>query len=367
MSVNEPVPSFKSHKVNPVERWPITACYATAGKTPFMTGSAALKREGYKPSWSKPDGAEKPPISPLSQDQARAKIEQTLQTNQPPDQPPSRWCLRRLLSACGDFVALKTLRGLLGILRRLKITRQRARGYVHSPDPLYQQKLGAIQEVLQNCDNQQRVVVFTDQLTYYNQPSVAPDYALEKHQPKACQALGMTKAFRIQAALNPVDGRVTALQRSKITVGNLVSFYQQLQQAYPCAQTIYVVLDNWPVHYHPDVLAALEPQQTPFPLNTPPSWGKVKARYKTLNLPIQLVPLPTYASWLNPIERLWKYLKKELIHNHVFAAQSELLKARLEAMLGSFSLGSKALLSYCGLLNPKGIYAQALKVSSAVN
>ena len=101
---------------------------------------------------------------------------------------------------------------------------------------------------------------------------------------------------------------MTALQRNKITIAALVGFYQQLRQAYPLAQTIYVVLDNWPVHYHPDVLAALQPQQTPFPLKTPASWSHVKpkARYKTLNLPIQLIPLPTYASWLNPIEGLWK-------------------------------------------------------------
>ena len=333
-----------------------------------MTGSAVIKRADSPPSWSKPDGAERPRISPLSQEQAKAKVEQTLQASQPPDQPPSRWCLRRLLEACNGFLAVKTLRGLLSILHRLGISRQRARGYVHSPDPAYAEKLDTIQKILQSADNQQRVVVFADQLTYYNQPSVAPDYALEKHQPKARQALGMTKTFRIQAVLNPFDGRVTALQRSKITVGNLISFYKHLRQAYPHAQTIYVVLDNWPVHYHPDVLAALEPQQTVFSLKTPPSWSqiKVKARYKTLNLPIQLVPLPTYASWLNPIERLWKYLKKELIHNHSFAAQRELLTVRLETMLTDFSLGSEALLSYCGLLNPTGMYADALKRSSAV-
>lgn len=62
--------------------------------------------------------------------------------------------------------------------------------------------------------------------------------------------------------------------------------------------TIYVVVDYWPVHYHPDVLAALEPQQTPFALPTPASWSQIKPKlkYRSLNLPIQLLPLPTYAS-----------------------------------------------------------------------
>ncbi|MBK9335612.1 MAG: transposase [Lewinellaceae bacterium] len=35
-----------------------------------------------------------------------------------------------------------------------------------------------------------------------------------------------------------------------------------------------------------------------------------------MNLPVQLHFLPTYASWLNPIEKVWKMLKQDLVHNH---------------------------------------------------
>ncbi|WP_041952281.1 transposase, partial [Spirosoma spitsbergense] len=87
----------------------------------------------------------------------------------------------------------------------------------------------------------------------------------------------------------------------------------------------------------------------------------------SLNLPIQLLPLPTYASWLNPIERLWKFLKKEVIHNHRWSACADLLKSRLGSLLTGLEGGSDELLSYCGLFNPKGIYAHALKRNSAVN
>jgi hypothetical protein len=264
---------------------------------------------------------------------------------------------------------VRTLRGLLGILRRLKLTRQRARGYVHSPDGAYQAKLKAIQTVLAQCDNKHKVVVFADELTYYNQPSVAPDYAPSKQQPKAHQALGQTKSWRIMGCLNPFDGRLTCIQRSKISVAAQVELYQQLRLAYPQAQTIYVIMDNWPMHYHPDLLAALLPQETSFALNIPTSWQALvpKKKYKIMNLPIQLIPLPTYASWLNPIEKVWKYLKKELIHNHRFAHSMDELKARIHERLGSFRVASPSLLSYCGLLNPKGIYAQPLRLKTAVN
>jgi len=263
---------------------------------------------------------------------------------------------------------VRSLGGLLGILRRLGITRQRARGYVHSPDGAYDAKLKAIQTVLSQCDNKQKVVVFADELTYYNQPSVAPDYALEKQQPKAHQALGQTKSWRIMGCLNPFDGRLTTIQRSKISVAAQVELYQQLRLDYPQAQTIYVVMDNWPMHYHPDLMAALIAQQTPFALNIPKSWQALvpKKKYKALQLPIQLVPLPTYASWLNPIEKVWKWLKKEVIHNHRFAHSMDELKARIQEFLAGFRAVSPSLLSYCGLQNPKGIYAQALKLKTAV-
>lgn len=296
-------------------------------------------------------------------------IDQQLQAVAAQQPTPTRWCLRRMLAACSGILAVRTLRGLLGVLRRLKITRQRARGYVHSPDEQYESKLKAIQRVLVDCDNEQRVVVFADELTYYNQPSVAPDYALEKDQPKARQAVGQAKSWRIMGCLNPFDGRLTSIQRGKISVAAQVELYQQLRLDYPQAQTIYVVMDNWPMHYHPDLLAALVTQQTPFALNIPKSWQGLipKKKYKALQLPIQLIPLPTYASWLNPIEKVWKYLKKEVIHNHRFAHSMEELKARIQELLAGFGAVSPSLLSYCGLKNPKGIYTESLRLKTAVS
>ena len=188
-----------------------------------MTGLAAINKAGLQPSWLKLDADESRRISPLTQEPARAKPEQTLQASSAPDQPPSRWCLSRLLTACSGFLAVKTLRGLLGILPvrrcgRLSITRQRSRGYVHSPDGECEPKLKAIQSLLAGCDNEQTVVVFADELTCYNQPSVAPDYALEGQHPMIRQALGQPKSWRIMGCLNPFDERLTSIQRSKISV-----------------------------------------------------------------------------------------------------------------------------------------------------
>jgi hypothetical protein len=74
----------------------------------------------------------------------------------------------------------------------------------------------------------------------------------------------------------------------------------------PSGTRLYVGQENWPVHRHPDLLVALEPQETPWLLPLPPSWSATPSARAVqqgshLRLPLQIVPLPTYASWANPI------------------------------------------------------------------
>jgi transposase len=61
----------------------------------------------------------------------------------------------------------------------------------------------------------------------------------------------------------------------------LVRFYEQLAATYAAAPRIYVVQDNWSVHEHPDARAALA------------TWPR-----------LEVIRLPTYTPWLNPIAKL---------------------------------------------------------------
>lgn len=166
-------------------------------------------------------------------------------------------------------------------------------------------------------------------------------------------------------ALDAGTGRVHYRQASAIGVGQLVALYQDLRRAYPAARRLYVVQDNWPVHYHPDVLVALEPQRLlrRWPPKRPPTWpdapsAQAQRRWGQLHLPIQLVPLPTYASWCNPIEKLWRWLKQDVLHLHRLADRLEDLRALVRAFLDQFAPGSPALLRYVGLLHTDGSLRQ---------
>jgi hypothetical protein len=58
-------------------------------------------------------------------------------------------------------------------------------------------------------------------------------------------------------ALDALSGRVLFQSGSKVGIKQLVHFYQHVRHASPQTQRIWIVLDNWPVHFHPDVLIAL--------------------------------------------------------------------------------------------------------------
>jgi hypothetical protein len=260
----------------------------------------------------------------------------------------------------GPTLHLTDPRSLAGLLRRLGISYKRGREYVHSPDPDYTAKLAWLRELQHRITRPDgpEVLLFQDECTYYRQPTVAPAYAGQgTEQALARRSHAANTATRIAAALDAVTGRVVAVQKAHITVAGLVAFYRKLRAAYPAAQRLYVVQDNWPVHFHPDVLVALEPQETPFPYYRPGNWPTVPSptaqrRWGDLQLPIQLVPLPTYASWLNYIEKLWRWGRQEVLHLHPWADCLPTLRREFLAFLAQFADGSQALLRYVGLLSP---------------
>jgi transposase len=266
-------------------------------------------------------------------------------------------------AAC-EWLKPLTISGAWRSLNRLGIRLKRGRDHVHSPDLHYLEKLADIVAALdQALKSRGRIVLaFADEFTFYRQPTLARDYVVSsKDQPLARRSHRSDCSGRIIGGLNAVSGKTTSLITSKVTLAQMVNFYRALRQAYPRAKVIYLVVDNWPIHYHPDVLAALEPQQTPWELTIPASWPTEPSRKaKRLNLPIQLLPLPTYASWCNPIEKLWRWLKQELLHLHPYADDWQMLKDKIKEFLDRFREGSQDLLRYVGLTPNSKLFGAVL-------
>lgn len=272
----------------------------------------------------------------------------------------SRWTLKAIREVVLHLKSY-SLAGVWTVLRGMGIRHVRGRKYIHSPDSRYLEKLDYVLACISQYQADQQAIYFMDQLTVYLHPTENYDWSpKDEKQPLACQGYRSNRTFRICGALNCFTGETEFLVRSQISVPALVGFFQQLCARHP-GKTVIVILDNWSVHWHPDLRAAVVNQHYPFTMTLPASWQKTqpKKKYVTMNIPVQLVYLPTYASWLNPIEKLWRWLKQDLIHHHRLTDKFDELKQRVIEWLSSSDHQADPLVRYVGLLAEGGVIAKA--------
>jgi hypothetical protein len=307
------------------------------------------------------------PLFPPQQSETEATEQLQHLIAQPPENygfPKVRWTLAALRQSLSWLKHL-TLSGVWRHLQRAGVGRKHARLKVHSPDLQYLEKLAEIVRILELAiaSDGTIVVLFADEFTFYRQPTVADAYS---QKGKTTQPIGQLShqsntTGRIGGAVNALTGQVHYVQESKCGSKQLLKLYEALKVAYPKAEVIYVVEDNWSVHFHPTILNAFPKQETRFELKISSSWKEVKGdEWKKGKLPIQIVPLPTYASWCNPIEKLWKWLKQEVLHLHRRADDWEKLKEEIKEFLNRFRQASAELLQYIGLTENSKLYGKVI-------
>jgi transposase len=239
----------------------------------------------------------------------------------------ARWRIADLRAAV-PWAARYSVSGLARALTRLRIGRQRGRLRLHSPDPAYQEKEWDIRHVCSLAFTAYRppVVLYGDEFSLYRQPPLGPAFAPVGADVPVALSCRSNTYHRYAGALNVATGQLTWLARARMGVDNLRRFLAKLRAVYP-TPPLSLIWDNWPVHRHPDVLA------------------------RAAALDIELLWLPTYAPWLNPIEKLWRWLSEDLLRHHRLADRFDELRRRVAAWLDQFTRPSPALLRYVGLLS----------------
>jgi hypothetical protein len=237
----------------------------------------------------------------------------------------ARW---RLADVAGKEPALAgySRSGLSRAVRRLGLRLKRGRLRLHSPDPDYAAKAAAVAAALAaaRAAPDQRVLLYSDEVSLYRQPTLAQCWAPRGSEPTAAMTSGYNRRWRVSGGLNAVTGQVVWLGAERCGTRQLGQWLAQVRQTYP-TQAITIVWDNWKPHQHEDVQA------------------------EAARLGIAVLYLPTYAPWLNPIEKLWRWLKQEILHHHGLAEEWELLKERMTAFLTQFAQPAPALIRYVGL------------------
>lgn len=108
-------------------------------------------------------------------------------------------------------------------------------------------------------------------------------------------------------AINYHTGETTVLVRRHKRRPEIAELLQALVDQ-PPGQTIYVAWDNASTHEDAEIEAVVRGAA-----------GRLVLLY-----------LPTYSPWLNPIEMLWRYFRKEVTHCELFESMKALIEATLE-------------------------------------
>lgn len=127
--------------------------------------------------------------------------------------------------------------------------------------------------------------------------------------------------------VNYHTGETVVIVRPRKRRIEIAEFLRLLFKKHP-DQTIYVAWDNAHTHQVGEVDQVLQ---------------AAKGR-------LVLLYLPTYSPWLNPIEMLWRHLRREVTHCELFASMQALTDAAL-AFFGRYNLSPTRILSIIGAIS----------------
>lgn len=201
----------------------------------------------------------------------------------PPAIVQSRWHLRTMREALAGLQRY-SLSEVWRLLRRYGLKLRNSRIQPYSPDPDYTEKVAQVLACLRQTAQapQHSVCWFLDEMGYYRWPDPGQRWcqAAPAAVPQTDRQQTKQEQWRLIGVLNALTGQVNYLDGYMVGRSKVITMYEQVAAPYAWAERIFVVQANWRIHKHPDVVTAL----TAFPALEP-------------------VWLPTYAPWLNPIEK----------------------------------------------------------------
>jgi transposase len=125
--------------------------------------------------------------------------------------------------------------------------------------------------------------------------NVQPAYGwIKKGEPKAIPANTGRSRLNITGAIDVTTHRIYIQEDETLNASATIKFFQHLENAYPTMHKVHVFCDNAPYYRNKEVKKHLE------------------------NSKIKLHFLPPYSPNLNPIERLWKWMKEVVVYNSYY-------------------------------------------------
>jgi transposase len=206
--------------------------------------------------------------------------------------PLTRWSLPRLAVHLGGEGIEVSPRHLGTLLAEAGLSFQRTRTWKASPDPDYEAKASRILELCEQPPPGGAVVSFDQMGPVSLRPTAGAGWA-PKGRPERQRADYNRRAGTryVFGAYDVHADRLRVRLRPKRAGSDMLSFMRQIRLAYPARQRIYWIQDNLSANWT----------------------GNIRA-FAAANR-IELVPTPTYASYLNPVECHFSALSQFVVCN----------------------------------------------------
>ena len=203
-------------------------------------------------------------------------------------------------------------------LRLFGVQPHRSRTFKLSTDPLFVEKVRDIVGLYLNPPDH-AVVLCVDEKSQIQ--------ALERTQPVLPMGFGyidgITHDYKrhgtttLFAALDVANGQVLAQCKARHRHQEFLAFLKRIDAAVPAGLDVHLIVDNYATHKHPKVRA----------------WLAQRQRF-------QIHYTPTYASWLNQVERWFAILTSRAIRRGSFASAKDLV-ARITAFVAAYNTRSQ--------------------------
>jgi transposase len=171
------------------------------------------------------------------------------------------------------------------------------------------------------------VFLFQDEISLSNTATLSYAWSAKGEQPKVQQKQSKRERLTLFGSVNPISGECIVQQAER---GNAITFKKYLKKVLNTYKNsngkIYMILDNVRFH-HAKILK--------------PFLQKHKDK-------LELIFLPAYSPDLNPIERVWWYMRKKITHNRYIKTMKERMAAFWK-MFSHFQKPNEEIIQVCNI------------------
>jgi transposase len=194
--------------------------------------------------------------------------------------PATRWSLKRLARYLREARIVEVSLAHLGrLLAEAGLSFQRTRTWKASPDPDYEPKAARVMALYAQAPEGGAVISFDQMGPISLRPTAGAGWAERKRPPRQRATYHRRHGTRyIFGAYDVHADRLRTRLRPRRRGSDNLAFLQQIRASYPARQRIYWIQDNLSANWTPDIRAYADANN------------------------IELVPTPTYASYLNRVE-----------------------------------------------------------------